>query len=199
MNLFSSSPNSLFMHGVFTTVRCPTMVRNSTTIINSGQLLVVLGFRLRLTFALTLKFFTSTASLPQSLSVEHDISAQLFSILSRPNWQKHPSLKNLVPSIAPSHISALFALNLDPQTALAFFNWIGQKHGFKHNVQSYVSMLNILVPNGYLHIAEKMRILMIKSADSSENALFVLEMLRSMNRRGIISNLSSLLGAITCS
>ncbi|KAM1204425.1 hypothetical protein ACFX2J_020112 [Malus domestica] len=125
---------------------------------------------------------SSPATAPLPLSPEpHDLSAQLFSILSRPNWQRHPSLKKLAPSISPSHVSSVFALKLDPQTALGFFNWIALKPGYKHTVQCHSSLLNILLPNGFLQVAEKIRISMIKASSSPQDAVFVLEYLRALN------------------
>ncbi|PKI61448.1 hypothetical protein CRG98_018131 [Punica granatum] len=107
---------------------------------------------------------------------------ELLSILSSPNWQKNPALRTLIPSITPSHVSSLFAFNVDPQTALGFFNWIAQRPGFKHNVQSHSSLLAILIPNNFLGVAEKVRLSMIKCCDSVDDARFLLDFVLSMNR-----------------
>jgi len=170
--------HSTFMNGFLTAARC-TKMRNTTAIIAPGEPL------LHFHFLLLVKPFSSVASLP----ADHlhpdpiDLPSQLLSILSRPNWQKHPSLKNLIPSISPSHVSTLFTLDLDPQTALGFFHWISQKPGFSHNVHSHSSLLNVLVRFGHLGAAEKIRILMIRSCESPDDARFVLDALRRMNRQ----------------
>ncbi|PQQ11786.1 pentatricopeptide repeat-containing protein [Prunus yedoensis var. nudiflora] len=108
-----------------------------------------------LSLLLLIKPFSSSStiaaaspSLPPVPEQPLDLSSQLFAILSRPNWQRHPSLKKLIPSISPSHVSSLFALNLDPQTALGFFNWIALKPGYRHTVHCHSSLLNILIPMG---------------------------------------------------
>ncbi|KAF4354418.1 hypothetical protein F8388_027352 [Cannabis sativa] len=117
-----------------------------------------------------------------SLPADPELSSQLFSILSRPNWLKHPSLNKLLPSISPSHVCSLFTLNLDPQTALGFFNWIALKPGYKHDIQCHSSLLNILIPNGFFRVAENIRISMVKACASVEDASFVLELLWRINR-----------------
>ncbi|KAH0892364.1 hypothetical protein HID58_054793 [Brassica napus] len=52
-----------------------------------------------------------------------------------------PSLKQMVPSIRPSHVSSLFSLDLDPKTALNFSHGISHNPRFKHSVYSYASIL----------------------------------------------------------
>ncbi|CDY60353.1 BnaCnng36070D [Brassica napus] len=63
-----------------------------------------------------------------------------------------PSLKQMVPSIRPSHVSSLFSLDLDPKTALNFSHGISHNPRFKHSVYSYAS---ILVNNGYAEVVFK--------------------------------------------
>ncbi|GMY17356.1 pentatricopeptide repeat-containing protein At5g65560 [Fagus crenata] len=177
------------MNGFLSAVRC-SMMRSPAILNHPGE---SLQFQFHLLLLLKKPFSSIIASLP----VEHpdpnpnpnpnpdppDLPSQLFSILSRPNWRKHPSLKKLIPSISPSHVSSVFSLNLDPQTALSFFYWISQnKPGFIHNVQSHSSLLSILIHYRFLGAAEKIRISMIKSSHSPDDAAFVLDVLRRMNR-----------------
>lgn len=149
-------------------------MRKFRAIIKPGEQLLIL----------LLKPYSSIASLPPIPSLYSEAVDQLLSILSRPNWQKHPSLIKLLPSLTPSHVSSLFAFNLDPQTALTFFNLIAKRPGFKHNVHSYSAMLSILIRARSLGVAENIRISMIKSCISTEDALFVLDVFREMNADG---------------
>ena len=112
-----------------------------------------------------------------------DLSTKLYSLLSNPNWQKHPSLKKLIPILTPNHLANFYSQfpNLNPQTALNFFNYLSCIPSFKPSVQSYSSLLHILIPNKFLGFAEKLRISMIKTCESPEDAQFVLGVLRDMN------------------
>ncbi|KAF3511827.1 hypothetical protein F2Q69_00004667 [Brassica cretica] len=91
-------------------------------------------------------------TLPPEESDPNNIPHRLLSIITKPNWHKSPSLKQMVPSIRPSHVSYLFSLDLDPKTALNFSHWISQNPRFKHSVYSYAS---ILVNNGYAEVVFK--------------------------------------------
>ncbi|CDY60361.1 BnaCnng36130D [Brassica napus] len=88
-------------------------------------------------------------TIPPEESDPNSIPHRLLSILTKPNWHKSPSLKQMVPSIRPSHVSSLFSLDLDPKTALNFSHWISQSPRFKHSVYSYASLLALLVNNGF--------------------------------------------------
>ncbi|KAF3591751.1 hypothetical protein DY000_02020218 [Brassica cretica] len=59
-------------------------------------------------------------TLPTEESDPNSIPHRLLSIITKPNWHKSPSLKQMVPSIRPTHVSSLFSLDLDPKTALNF-------------------------------------------------------------------------------
>ncbi|KAI5334731.1 PREDICTED: pentatricopeptide repeat-containing [Prunus dulcis] len=123
--------------------------------------------------------------MPFSCTIKRDISSELFAVLSSPKWEKHPSLRKLMPSISPSHVSSLFALKLDPKIAIDFFYWIARTRRFKHSVHSHSSLLlNLLIPNGLLAEAQKFRILMIKACSSPADARFVLDLLLQLNRGG---------------
>ncbi|KAF3960067.1 hypothetical protein CMV_015180, partial [Castanea mollissima] len=194
---FVQLTHELYMNGFLTAVRCSKM-RFPTAILNHP--VESLHFHFHFHFHLLIKPFSSIASLPVDHHHYHhdpnpnpnpdplqpDLPTQLYSILSRPDWRKHPSLKKLVPSISPSHVSSVFSLNLhqlDPQTALSFFYWISQnKPGFQHSVQSHSSLLHILIHYHFIGAAEKIRISMIKSCQSQDDAAFVLDALRRMSR-----------------
>ncbi|KAF8081969.1 hypothetical protein N665_0854s0009 [Sinapis alba] len=120
---------------------------------------------------------------PSEESDPKSIPHRLLSILTKPNWHKSPSLKQMLPSIRPSHVSSLFSsLDLDPKTALNFSHWISQNPRFKHSVYSYASLLTLLANNGYVDVAFKIRALMIKTCESVGEALFVLGICRNMNK-----------------
>ncbi|KAK6923849.1 Pentatricopeptide repeat [Dillenia turbinata] len=161
------------------------MIR-STTIAKPGKVhcFYILFFN-EFTF---LKHFSSFAPIldtPQSDSEQQPpsigLTSRLFSILSRPNWQKNPSLKTLIPSLTPNHVSSLLNLNLDPHAALSFFNWISQRPGFKHNAVSYSAMLNALVNARLLGPAKQIRVLMIKACESIDEMNFILGVIRKMS------------------
>ncbi|KAG2293598.1 hypothetical protein Bca52824_040267 [Brassica carinata] len=121
-------------------------------------------------------------TIPPEESDPNSIPHRLLSILTKPNWHKSPSLKQMVPSIRPSHVSSLFSLDLDPKTALNFSHWISQSPRFKHSVYSYASLLALLVNNGYAEVVFKIRSLMIKRCESVGDALFVLDICRKMSK-----------------
>ncbi|RDX81356.1 Pentatricopeptide repeat-containing protein, partial [Mucuna pruriens] len=123
------------------------------------------------------KTFSSTAPLPH----QTPLPFQIFTILSNPQWRKHPSLNALIPSLTSTHLSSLFNLNPDPLTALNFFRWIRRRHAFTHTVRTYEPLLLLLVRNGTLRAAENVRNSMIKSCASPHDAMFVLNLLRRMN------------------
>ncbi|KAG2404924.1 Pentatricopeptide repeat-containing protein [Vigna angularis] len=110
-----------------------------------------------------------------------DLPSHLFTLLSHPNWHHHPSLPHLLPLITPFHVSSLLHLKPSPQTALQFFNWVATKPGYKHTPFAYASLLNLLVPHGFLRPAETARISMVKAAGSPDDARFVLAFLRGLN------------------
>lgn len=128
------------------------------------------------------KYFSSFLlhySVPPSSPIEEtgeDSASHLLSLLSLPNWQKNPRLKTLIPSISPSHITSLFNdnPNLKPQTALSFFNILSQRSNFRPSVESFASLLTILIKNRFLNVAEKIRISMVKACETDDGARFVL-------------------------
>ena len=85
----------------------------------------------------------------------------------------------LLPFITPSHVSAIIDFNLNPHVALLFFRWIERKPGYKHNVHTYLSLLFALTRNGLLiNAAENVRNSMIKSCDSVDDVMLVLDSLK---------------------
>ncbi|CAD5317452.1 unnamed protein product [Arabidopsis thaliana] len=86
------------------------------------------------------------------------------------------------PFYTPSHVSSLFSLNLDPQTALSFSDWISRIPNFKHNVTSYASLVTLLCSQEIPYEVPKITILMIKSCNSVRDALFVVDFCRTMRK-----------------
>ncbi|CAE5966061.1 unnamed protein product [Arabidopsis arenosa] len=133
--------------------------------------------------------FSSTSTLlhtpPEAESYPSHLPHHLLSILSKPNWQNNPSLNSFLPAITPSHVSSLFSLNLDPHTALQFSYWISQTPNFKHNVDSYASLLTLIDHSKIVCDVPKIIVSMIKCCYSAPDALFVSDICRKMSKDDI--------------
>lgn len=168
------------------TLRSRKMIR-STASIKPGQPPFILSLT---SFSPFPKTSFTIASFPKAITLDSvesqpsDLLPRLLSILVRPGWQRDPSLKDIAPYIIPSHISELLNPPLDPKTALDFFNWISRRPGYRHDVRSHASLLNLLIPAQFLRVAEKIRISMIKSSSSVDDVIFVLGFLRNTNSDG---------------
>ncbi|KAJ0080612.1 hypothetical protein Patl1_23434 [Pistacia atlantica] len=127
-------------------------------------------------------FSTSSSALPLDPD-RPDLPSQLFSILSKnpQKWKKHPSMKKLIPFISASHVSSLYKLNLNPQVALDFSFWISRKPGFKHSVESYFSLVNLLIGSNFVEAGEKIASFMFKSCHSAEDVGVALDFVRKIN------------------
>ena len=64
-----------------------------------------------------------------------DIVAELGRVISTRRWNKGRAFKRLAPSVTAAHVADLFRAPvgpLDPATALAFFEWVARRPGFRH-------------------------------------------------------------------
>ncbi|VFQ63729.1 unnamed protein product [Cuscuta campestris] len=132
---------------------------------------------------LSFSIASSPLSIPEESATHTEISSQLFSLLSFPNWQKNASLRRLLPSLSPSHVSSLFSRNpsLDPHTAISFFDYLSSVPSFKLDTQCYLSLLHILIPRRMFQAADRIRVLMVKSCESADETKNVVSLFLGMH------------------
>ncbi|XP_057783898.1 pentatricopeptide repeat-containing protein At5g65560 isoform X5 [Salvia miltiorrhiza] len=125
-------------------------------------------------------------ALSLSIAPAADLYSQTISLICQPNWQKHPSIAKLIPTISPSHFSSFLSHhpNLSTKNALELFDFLTLTPGFKPNVETYASLLHFLVKNKAFADAEKIRILMVRSCQAEEDARLALSILLEFNRGG---------------
>uniref|UniRef100_M1AZF3 Pentatricopeptide repeat-containing protein n=1 Tax=Solanum tuberosum TaxID=4113 RepID=M1AZF3_SOLTU len=120
-------------------------------------------------------------------SSSSSINQHLLFVLSNPNWRKHPSLNTLIPSLSPSHFSYFLLQNpnLNPHIVISFFYYLSTRNTllFKPNPQSYAPFLRILISNNLFRVAERTRLSMIKSGETRDDAVFVMDFVREMRCR----------------
>ncbi|CAI0552364.1 unnamed protein product [Linum tenue] len=102
---------------------------------------------------------------------------------SDPRWPDNPELKKLVPGLRPPQVKEIISTHRSTEVALRFFFWISKNHFYKHDVASYVSMLNRLVKDRYLNKADEVRIVMIKACRNEGELRSVIEFLNDIRRK----------------
>lgn len=94
--------------------------------------------------------------------------------------EQNPYLRNLT----QTQITTFFQTNpnFNPHKALIFFNFLSKRSNFRHGVDSFSSLLQILIKNRVFSVAQNMRILMVKACLNEEDARFVLRIIRELNK-----------------
>lgn len=116
-----------------------------------------------------------------------DIVAELGRVLSTRRWNKGSAYKRLSPSVTAAHVADLFRAPvspLDPATALAFFEWVARRPGFRHTAASHAALLQLLARRRAPANYDKLVLSMISCSGTAEDVREAVDAIQAIRRVG---------------
>uniref|UniRef100_A0A0E0E5M1 Pentacotripeptide-repeat region of PRORP domain-containing protein n=1 Tax=Oryza meridionalis TaxID=40149 RepID=A0A0E0E5M1_9ORYZ len=129
---------------------------------------------------------TSAAAAAPSTSTP-DVVAELGRILSTRRWNKGRAYKRLAPSVTAAHVADLFRADSaapEPATALAFFEWLARRDGFRHTADSHAALLHLLSRRRAPAQYERLVVSMLNCSDTAEDMRVSAEAIQAIRRTG---------------
>ncbi|RLN12729.1 pentatricopeptide repeat-containing protein [Panicum miliaceum] len=116
-----------------------------------------------------------------------DIVAKLGHIISTRRWNKGTAYKRLAPSVTAAHVAEVFRAPpapLHPATALAYFEWVERRPGFRHTAASHAALLQLLARRRAPANYDKLVVSMIKCSDTAEDMREAVDAIQAIGRTG---------------
>ncbi|KAL5670745.1 hypothetical protein ACJX0J_015051, partial [Zea mays] len=101
--------------------------------------------------------------------------------------QRAAAYKRLSPSVTAAHVADLFRAPvspLDPATALAFFEWVARRPGFRHTAASHAALLQLLARRRAPANYDKLVLSMISCSGTAEDVREAVDAIQAIRRVG---------------